>query len=105
MIITKQTSSFHTDSSDDEEEEDDEVGDLVVDQTQNKESRRSKRRASSKIFSMARNERMNQIYKYENNKVWTFKEMIEFPEESDAFLDGENEELTTEEMRRFIPCD
>ena len=49
-----------------------------------KEERRNTRRASSKVFSMAKNDRMNQVYKYAQNKIWTFQDMFELD-------DAENE--------------
>lgn len=40
--------------------------------------KKSERRCSSKIFSLAKNSRMSSIYKYDEIKTWTFDEIFEF---------------------------
>ena len=46
---------------------------------------------------MARNQRMNQIYKYENNMNWTFNNMFQFDFEINL------KPQLTEEIKRYIP--
>jgi hypothetical protein len=64
-------------------------------------------RISSKIFSQARNFRMNQIYKYEENTNYHFYNSFNY---QTIFIEKMMEEGTeklknTDEMLRFIPED
>ena len=92
--------SSSSDSEGDDEEENEAVGDLVQRGT------RGQQRHSSKIFSLARDLRMNQIYKYEEQENWTWDKKFEFENEGQWELcgaKGASEIMPTEEMQRWIP--
>ena len=78
-----------------------------VSQWQGKTFRGTNQRISSKIFSAARNFRMNQIYTYEENIVYdfynTFKYQTMFIEK--MMEDGLDKVQSTSEMANFIPLE
>lgn len=62
-------------------------------------------RFSSKVFSAARNFRMDQMFKYEEYKMWHYDNIIEFESKEIENLIEEsiNDQLPAEFMFRFIP--
>ena len=62
-------------------------------------------RIPSKIFSQARNFRMNQIYKYDENFEWNFDNTFEYKTKFIRAMmeDGVENILPTDMMLRFIP--
>ena len=62
-------------------------------------------RISSKIFSQARNFRMNQIYKYDENFEWNFDNTFEYKTKFILAMmeDGVEDILPADTMLRFIP--
>lgn len=64
-------------------------------------------RHSSKVFSKARNFRMNQVYKYTKNKAWDYDNMFEFEtKEFEQLMEkGINNIIPTNTMFIYVPID
>ena len=76
--LDKNADTLQTSEQSDNDEYDEE-GDMVADLQAGATNQKKKdRRASSKIFSLAKNNRMASFYKYDEIKSWTFDEIFKF---------------------------
>ena len=102
---SRKNTTFEDSDSDDSEEEE-EVHDLVQNDNTAVDRGSMKRRASSKIFSLAKAGRMNKIYENDDAKSMNWEQMFTFENmqyQMSCGIIGAKNVQYTEEMTRFIP--